>query len=196
MRLHWFWSTNPQKIRLALEELELDYELNKVDLFKAEHKSDDYKAISPRGTVPALEIDGNILWESNSILIYLAQRENRLWPQDNASQAIALNLLVMEASTFQDQAGQYYFNRIVMPYIGKETDEERIAKAGKKLRPLYQILSDQLGDKDYLLGDFSLVDCSYGPWLPVLDLDEFPNLVAWRERLRNRPAWERCEFPY
>jgi glutathione S-transferase len=196
MRLHWFWSTNPQKIRLALEELGLEYDLNRVDLFKAEHKSEDYKAISPRGTVPALEIDGNILWESNSILLYLALREERLWPKDKALQAVALNLLVMEASAFQDQAGQYYFNRIVMPHIGKEGDQERIAKAGKKLRSLYKILSEQLGEQDYLLGDFSLVDCSYAPWLPVLDLDEFPNLVAWRDRLRSRPAWARCEFPY
>jgi glutathione S-transferase len=196
MRLNWFWSTNPQKVRLALEELGLKYELNKIDLYKAEHKTEAYRSISPRGTVPSLEIDGSTLWESNAILLYLGQREQRLWPSDKAKEAKALNLLFMESAAFQTHASQYYFNRIVMPYIGKEPDLDRIAKASKKIRPLLTILAEHLGDQDYLLGEFSLVDCSFAPWLPVLDLDDFPSLVAWRTRLTNRESWSRCEFPY
>ncbi|MDP6944975.1 MAG: glutathione S-transferase N-terminal domain-containing protein, partial [Myxococcota bacterium] len=107
MRLHWFWSTNPQKVRLALEELALDYELVEVDLAKGAHKQADFLAIHPRGKVPALEIDGGICWESNAALEYLGLRERRLWPSEPVGLTEALSLLHMESGAFQDQAGVY-----------------------------------------------------------------------------------------
>ena len=196
MKLYWYWSTNPQKIRLALEELGLDYELVEVDLFSGAHKKSEYLEISPRGKVPALETDGAVLWDSGAILAYLAGREKRLWPGDPSGQAKALNLLFLESGAFQDPAGAFFWERVVLPKLGKPGDPERLAKCRKKLEPLFQILSDHLGDQDYLLGDFSLVDCAYAPWLPVLDLDEYPQLAAWRTRLQARPSWEACQFPY
>jgi len=192
IRLHWFWSTNPEKIRLALEELGLEYERVKVDIVKGHHKTDAYRAIHPRQKVPALEIDGVTLWESGATLAYLGGREGRLWPSSSAGRAKALNLLFMEGSIFQDHAGVFFFNRKVLPSIGKEGDPERVAAAQKKIDPLLQILSDALGDGDYLLGDFSLVDLGYAPWLPWIDLDEFPAVAAWRARLMSRDAWKRC----
>jgi glutathione S-transferase len=54
------------------------------------------------------------------------------------------------------------------------------------------LLSDALGEGDYLLGDFSLVDLAYAPWLPWIDMDEFPRVTAWRERLMAREVWKRC----
>jgi glutathione S-transferase len=194
MKLYWFWSTNPQKVRLALEELGLDYELEKIDLYQGDHKKPAYLAVSPRGKVPALEIDGGTLWDSGAIIAYLAEREGRLWPSEGPGKAEALNLLFLEASTFQDLAGVFYWNRVIMPLIGKPSDEARMAKAQTKLLPLFQLLQSQLAAGDYLLGDFSLVDCVYAPWLPVLDLDGFPGLQAWRDRLMARPSWSACEF--
>ena len=196
MRLHWFWSTNPQKIRLALEELGLAYELVKVDLVKGEHQTPAFEAVSPRSRVPVLEVDGVTLWESGAILLYLGQREQRHWPTDSQVRAMAFNLLFMEASAFQDQASVYYFNRVVLPHIGKAGDEQRIARAARKITPLLSLLSKQLANQDYLLGSFSLVDCAYAPWLQVLDLDDYPNLLEWKKRLQSRPAWTRCEFAY
>ena len=191
IRLHWFWSTNPEKIRLALEELGLEYERVKVDIVKGEHKSDRYRAIHPRQKVPALEIDGVTLWESGAILAYLGEREGRLWPDSNSGRATALNLLFMEGAAFQDLAGVFFFNRKVLPSIGKEGDPQRVAAAQKKIDPLLHILSETLGEEDYLLGDFSLVDLAYAPWLPGLDLDAFPAVAAWRARLMSREAWVR-----
>jgi glutathione S-transferase len=196
MRLHWFWSTNPQKIRFALEELSLPYELIPVDLVKGEHQTPEFQAVSPRSRVPVLEIDGVTLWESDGILLYLGQREERHWPKEPQGRAMAFNLLFMEASAFQDQASVYFFNRVVLAQIGKAGDEQRIARAAGKIAPLLVLLSKQLGEQDYLLGAFSLVDCAYAPWLPVLDLEAYPNLMEWRMRLQSRPAWTRCEFPY
>lgn len=196
MRLHWFWSTNPQKVRLALEELGLDYDLVEVDLAQGEHKQADFLALHPRGKVPALEIDGGVCWESNAALEYLGMREGRLWPSEPVGLTEALSLLHMESGAFQDQAGVYFYNRVVRPFAGKEGDPERVAQAAKKIAPLLTVLDDRLDGKDYLLGDFSVVDCAYAPWLPVLDLDDYQNVGAWRERLKARPSWAACQFTY
>ena len=194
MRLHWYPSTNPQKVRLALEELGLDYELVRVDLAKGAHKQADYLAIHPRGKVPALEIDGGVCWESNAALEYLGMREGRLWPTEPTGLTEALSLLHMESGAFQAQAGIYFFNRVVLPGVGREGDPERVAAAAKKIRPLLTVLEDRLEGTDYLLGALSVVDLSFAPWLPILDLEDHPRVTAWRDRLMARPSWSACEF--
>ncbi len=196
MKLYWFWSTNPQKVRWALEELGLAYELVEVDLVKREHKQDWFQKISPRCVVPALELEDVVLWESDAILTYLGEQYGSLWPADTHGKAKALRLMFLEAAAFQDPASTHFFNRVVLPSIGKEGDPERVAKAAKKIRPILSVLAEELGEQDYLLGEFSLVDCAFGPWLSSIDLDDFPVLEAWRDRLRSRPAFLRCKFRY
>ncbi|MEC9071179.1 MAG: glutathione S-transferase family protein [Myxococcota bacterium] len=195
-RLHWYWSTNPQKVRWALEELEMPYELVKVDLGTGAQRSAGFTDISPRGKVPALEIDGAVLWDSNAILTYLGQREGRLWPSEPEDLARALNLLFMEASIFQDLAGAHFYQRVVKPFMGREPDLSSVERADRRIQPLYDVLEAHLERGPYLLGEFSLVDCSYGPWLPSLNLNERPRLKEWRDRLATRPARDRCEFTY
>lgn len=195
-RLHWYWSANPQKIRWALEELELGYELERVDLALREHRRPAYAEIHPRAKVPALEIDDVVLWESGAALLYLGQRQRRLWPSEPADRAAALNLLFLESAAWQQQASVHFYNRVVLPFAGVPADPDRLAKAASKIAPLCSLLARQLGDAEYLLGDFSLLDCAYGPWLPVIDLEGFPSLAAWRDRLMSRPAWAACEFTY
>ncbi len=196
MRLHWYWSTNPQKVRLALEELGLSYELNRIDLVARAQKEPNYLDLHPRGKVPALEVDGTVLWESGAALLYLGEREQRMWPSTGPHNATALNLLFLESAAWQTQASIYFYNRVVLPFIGSEPDPQRIEKAAKKIHPLLELLNKQLGDSEYLLGDFSLVDCAYAPWLPVLDLEDFPGLEGLRDRLVKRKSWAACEFIY
>jgi GST-like protein len=193
VRLHWFNSTNPEKVRLALEELGIPYERVHVNLSKGEHKTDAYRELHPRSKVPALEIDGNVLWESGAILNYLGQREARLWPTEGTTLAKALNLIFLESAAFQAPAGVFFINRKILPSIGKSPDPKRMEAAQKKIDPVLRVLSEQLAESDYLLGDFSLVDLAYAPSLPWLDLDGFPALVRWRKRLMKRESWTRCE---
>ena len=145
MELYWWWSTNPQKVRLTLEELQLSYSLHTVDLFKREHHSEAYAKVSPRQRIPALRLDdGRILWESGAALTWLGQHYPQLWPDADSEQTEALNLLFMESAAFQEQAGVHFMNRVILPAIGKEPDLERIAKAKKRIHPLLTILANQL----------------------------------------------------
>jgi len=190
IKLYGFKSPNPVKVRIALEELGLSYDYQHVDLYEKENKSPTFLSINPRGKVPVLVFEGVTICESNASLAYLAERCGRLWPKDDdGDRARALDLMFLEGSAFQELAGVFFFNRVVLPRVGREPDLAREAKATAKLEPILKILSNQLGDKEYLFGDYTLVDCSFGAWLPYLTLDHRPALVSWRDRITSRPSW-------
>ncbi|MEE2828338.1 MAG: glutathione S-transferase family protein [Myxococcota bacterium] len=195
MKLYWFSSTNPQKVRLALEELELPYELITVDLYKGMHRKGESAERLPRRKVPVLEVDGASIHESGAILAWLG-RQHGLWPNTPAEEGEALSLLFLESSAFQDPASAFFWDRVVLPRIGAQRDEERLAKARKKLNPLLDILEGRLESRNWLMGEFSVVDCAYAAWLPVLELDGHPRVASMLERLRARPSWQACQFEY
>jgi glutathione S-transferase len=189
-KLYGFKSPNPVKVRIALEELGLEYDYQHVDLYKKENRRPEFLALNPRGKVPVLRLGGLTICESNASLTYLGERYGKLWPTvGDSDHGRALDLLFLEGSAFQDLAGVFFFNKVVLPRIGKPPDKERGEKASLKLEPIFKVLLNQLEDKDYLFGGYTLVDCAYGAWLPYLELDEFPALVSWRERIMGRPSW-------
>jgi glutathione S-transferase len=195
MKLYWFTSTNPQKVRLALEELGEPYELAVVDLYQGAHRKGDLAGHLPRRKVPVLEVDGQSIHESGAILMWLALNRG-LWPSDPALGAQALSLLFLESSAFQDPASAYFWDRVVLPKVGAERDTARLEKAYKKLVPVLDLLEEQLVDQQWLLGELSVVDCAYAAWLPVLPLEQHPRLAAMLERFRARPSWGACGFDY
>lgn len=78
MKLYYFPSPNPQKIRFAVNELGIECETLPVDLLKREQKSPEFLALNPYGRVPVL-VDGDLkLWESHAILAYLGEKTGRL----------------------------------------------------------------------------------------------------------------------
>jgi len=195
MKLYWSPTTNPQKVRLALEELGVDYERIPVDLFAGEHRKGPLSQRLPRKKVPVLEAGGATLYESGAILSWLGLNHG-LWPSDSVEQADALTLLFMESSAFQDVAGVFFWDRVVLPRIGAEPQPERLEKARKKALPLLDLLEARLEHRDWLCGDLSVVDCAYAVWLPVMELDQHPRLAALLERFRERDSWKACAFEY
>ena len=100
-KLYWHWTTNPQKIRLALEEWSINHKLIQIHLGKGENRSAEYRSIHPKGSVPTLVYNNQVYWESNAALLALAQDHPELMPgTETADHAEALNLLFMEACTF------------------------------------------------------------------------------------------------
>ncbi len=85
MKLHSFWSPNPQKVRFAMAELGLPCEIAEVDLFAGAQKADAIRALNPMQKVPILEDGAVVLWESNAILCYLGDKTGCLWPGDPAA---------------------------------------------------------------------------------------------------------------
>ncbi len=203
MKLYWFTSFNPQKVRFALAELDLSYERTTVDLFKREQRKPELIALNPNGKVPVLsEDDGFSVWESNAILSYLGEREQRLWATDARGRGRALQWLFYEACSLVQHVGPLWFNSVVAPQAGFDPDQAAISRAREAVpRPL-EVVDDHLLASPWMLGDrLTLVDCCYGPVLHSLaassyDLEPHPNIRSYLDRVRERPAWKSCEFAY
>jgi GST-like protein len=195
MKLYYFPSPNPQKIKFALLELGLECETVPVDLIKREQRNPEYLALNPYGRVPAL-VDGPLtLWDSRAILAYLGDKTGKLWPTTAAGRADALRWLFFAAQHISPPATELAFNRIAVKFSGLPADEAAIARGEKALPEVIAIVEGQLARHRFLLGDdFSLVDCDYCPMLNVIEkagfsFAPFPKTKAYLDALRARPAW-------
>lgn len=196
MKLYYFPSPNPQKIRFALNELGVECETVPVDLLKREQKSPEFLALNPVGRVPVLVDGGLSLWESHAILAYLGEKTGKLWPTTPAGRADALRWLFFLTGTISPPASEVAFNRIAVKLSGGTPDEAAIARGEKALPDPMRIIDQHLANRKWMLGDeFSLVDCDYGPTFNVLEkagfsFNDFPRVRAYLEAIRSRRAWQ------
>jgi glutathione S-transferase len=195
MKLYYFPSPNPMKIRFAVNELGIDCETVPVDLTKREQRAPEFLALNPCGRVPVL-IDGDLkLWESHAILAYLGEKTGRLWPTTPAGRADAMRWLFFLTSAISPPATEVAFNRIAVKLSGGTPDEAAIVRGEKALPDPLGIVNQHLAKNEWMLGDeFSLVDCDYGPTLNVLDkagftFGDFPRVRDYLEAIRSRRAW-------
>jgi len=195
MKLYYFPSPNPQKVRFALNELGLDCETVAVDLIKGEQRAPEFLALNPCGRVPVL-VDGDLkLWESHAILAYLGEKTGRLWPTNPEARADAMRWLFFLTSAISPPATEVAFNRIAVKLSGGTPDEAAIARGEKALPDPLRIIDQHLAKNEWMLGDkFSLADCDYGPTFNVLDkagfsFGDFPRVRAYLEAIRSRRAW-------
>jgi glutathione S-transferase len=196
MKLYYFPSPNPQKVKFALLELGLDCETVPIDLTKGEQRKPEFLALSPRGRVPLL-VDGDLkLAESQAILAYLGDKTGKLWSPTAAGRATALSWLFFLAEHVSPSATDLAFHRIAAKLLGLTPDQDAIARGDKAMPGVIGILEGQLGKHKWLLGDdFTLVDCAYGPVLNVVEkagfsYEAFPKVRAYLDAIRARPAWK------
>src|SRR5581483_7069469 len=185
MKLYYFPSPNPQKIRFALNELGLEFETVPIDLTKREQRAPEFLALNPCGRVPVL-VDGDlVLWESHAILAYLGEKTGRLWPNTPAGRADALRWLFFLTSSIHPPSTEYVFNKLAVRLAGGTPDEAAIARGEKALPGPLGILEAHLAVNKWMLGaEFSLVDCDYGPVFNALDkagfsFGDFPRVRAY-----------------
>lgn len=200
VKLYWFWSVNPQKIRLALEELEVPHEIIFVDFFKGELQQQGFNNLNLNRKVP-IWLDGEMeLWESNAMLVYLGEQENRLWPAESEKHSDALQWLFYESRHLAKGVGTLWYNDFIMPKVQRSGDPEARQAAETDLLAPLKVLEDHLVESPWMIGEeYTLVDCCYGPLLDALQLSQFdmapfPATSAYLEKIRQRPKWAACEF--
>jgi glutathione S-transferase len=195
MKLYYFPSPNPQKVRFALNELGLECEMVPVNLSQGEQRTPEFLKLNPVGRVPVLVDGGLTLWESHAIVSYLGEKTGRLWPTTPAGRADAQRWLFFLGTHVAPAATDLAFNRIAVKVLGIKGDEDAIVRGEKALPGVLSILEGQLTKGKWLLGDdFSLLECAAGPTLNVIEkagfsYGDFPRLQAYLDALRQRPAW-------
>ena len=197
----WYWPTpNGWKVSIALEEMGLPYEVKPVNIGAGEQFTPEFLAISPNNRMPALVDpegpDGKPLsiFESGAILQYLANKSGQFYPTDIRARAEVDQWLFWQVGGLGPMAGQTHHFRQYAPALIK--DQRQIAYGVRRYTDetnrLYGVLNKRLADRDYVAGDYSIADMAIWPWIlpgpQGQDLEDFPHLKAWMERVGARPA--------
>jgi GST-like protein len=190
------WSTpNGQKVSIMLEEVGLPYRVHPVNIEKGEQFHPDFLAVSPNNRIPAIidSDNGLTLMESGAILLYLAEKTGRLWPQTFPEKWRVVEWLMWQMGGPGPFLGQVH--HFVKFNPGKSTyAEERYTKEALRL---WGVLDRRLGDVEYVAGDYSIADIAIWPWISrfqwqTVSFDHYPNVKRWYVAIAARPAVQRA----
>jgi len=197
----WYWPTpNGWKISIALEEMGLAYDLKPVNIGTGEQFDPAFQALSPNGRMPAIvDPDGPdgqpiSIFESGAILQYLGTKSGQFYPEDRRQRVEVDQWLFWQMGGLGPMAGQTHHFRQYAPALIR--DQRQIAYGVRRYTDetnrLYGVLDRRLSDREYIAADYSIADMAAWPWiLPThqgQNIDDFPNLKAWLERVGERPA--------
>ncbi|RYG93213.1 glutathione S-transferase family protein [Loktanella sp. IMCC34160] len=203
IRLHHCHQTRSMRVLWLLNELEADFELM-VYPFDKTLRSDAYLSLSPAGRVPAIEVDGEVMFESLAILEYLTER----FPDAGLGRAPGdldradfLNWLHFAETISQHCAAltqqhiMLYEDHMRSPLI-MSLESRRLANC---LKALEGRLSTPVENRDYVLtSGFSAADIALGQAVYMarhfVRLDPFPEVAKWYDRITDRPAF-RASIP-
>ncbi|RTR06489.1 glutathione binding-like protein [Halomonas nitroreducens] len=198
----YYWTTpNGHKITMFLEETGLDYRIKPINIGKGDQFDEDFLAIAPNNRIPAIvdhaPEDGGeplSLFESGAILEYLADKSGRFLPRDLRGRTKTLQWLHWQMGGLGPMAGQNHHFTQYAP----ETLEYAINRYVNETARLYGVLDSRLARRDYIAGaDYSIADMAVYPWIVPhdkqrQDLNDFPHLKGWFERIGARPATQRA----
>ena len=202
IRFHYHPSPNPLKVALALEEMGLPYEVVPVDTFRGEQHAPTFLALNPNARVPVIEDGrkgegGTTIFDSNAILLYLAERTGRFMPPAGPARGKALSWLMFVATGLSPFSGQ------AVHFLHMCPEDIPYAKNRylKEVARHYRVLDERLANRDWLAGDeasddgYSIVDMAAWGWLDFAPycfgekgLGDYPNLQRLFDRISARPA--------
>ncbi len=193
-----------QRVKWALEELEIGYRSQLVNLPEGEQNTADYRAIHPLGVVPALRTDAYTMFESVAIVLQLIDEhpEKKLAPAVGSPQRATYYQWSVFACAELDPAVMMYFNNTMRPREAMHPPgtphDPKLAALGKSdFAARADMVSKVLSEKDYMLGtEFSGADILIGHSCFMAThmglINDFPVLEAYYERLHQRPAHKRA----
>jgi GSH-dependent disulfide-bond oxidoreductase len=190
----YYWPTpNGWKVAIMLEECGLPYRMIPVNIGKGEQFAPAFLAISPNHRMPAI-VDHDAgppvsVFEWGAILLYLAEKTGRFLPKDALGRKEATEWLFWQVGN-QGPAGGQLSHFVNYAPAGQDYARQRYADEYDRC---LGVLERRLDGRDYILGDYSIVDMICWPWVLIAkplgqSLQAFPNVAAWRQRVKERPA--------
>ncbi len=195
LKFYFSGAPNPTKVALFLEEAGLPYEPIPIDTRKGDQHKPAYLAINPNAKVPAI-VDGDVtVFDSNAILLYLADKTGKFLPaKTDKARGELLSWLMFVASGVGPYSGQLVHFRVYAP----EKIEYAINRYAFETQRHFRILDDHLAKRKYMLGDaYTIVDMDVWGWARLMPLGEsawpkFPNLKRLVDEIGARPAAQRA----
>ncbi len=181
---------NGKKISIMLEEIKFKYKVTKVNIYKDEQFKPEFIKISPFSKIPVIIDHENdeTIFESGAILIYLGEKSNKYYDNDNKQKIN--QWLMAQMGLIGPMIGQHHQFHHYNP--GKsQFGEKRYFDITKKL---YQVLDDRLKESKFLAGKkYTIADIATWPWIARhewhdIGLKNYKHLTEWYIEISNRPA--------
>ena len=201
LKFYFNLSPNPMKVALMLEELQLPYEAIPVDTRKGEQFSTEFLALNPNAKVPVIDDGGTVVFDSNAILLYLAEKTARFLPP-NATQAQVradtLSWLMFVASGVGPYSGQAVHFRHHAP----QPQDYALNRYDFEAERHWKIIDARLARQSYMLGaTYTLVDMAVWGWARLVPFmlwgdsswAHFQHLKRLVDEIAARPAAARVE---
>lgn len=193
-------TVNCRKVLAGLQLLGVPYQLRHVDYFKGEQKGEAYTALNPNASIPAMRDGDFVLWESNAILQYAADKSGNdgAYPRDLKTRADVNRWLLWESSSWFPACYVYLVENCVKPLLGGAADAKVLEGQAANFDKLAGILDARLAKHDWVAGtpgptiaDIALAAPMHLHGWQELPLAGFPNLKRWMtERVENLPCWQ------
>ena len=197
LKFYFNGSPNPSKVALFLEEAGLPYQPVPIDTRKGEQFKPEFISINPNGKVPAIDDDGVIVFDSNAILLYLAEKTGKFLPPDTpANRGMTLSWLMFVATgvgPFSGQAVHFrHFSPEKVPYADNRYQYEAMRH--------FTVLDGHLAKSRYMVaGTYTIIDMDVWGWarmIPFILGDDawakLPNVKRLHDEVMARPAAARA----
>lgn len=194
-------STPSCKVRFVANAVGLAYEYKKVDLVKGENRSEAHLRLHPGGKVPVIDDDGFVLFESNAIIRYLAEK-SPLYPSGLRQRAVVDQWMDFVSHHIATALGRVLFNRVFAPFLKVEVDERGLSEGLSFLERFLPVVDTPLKERRYLAGseltlaDFNLLSALDPAEVAQVDLSGYLNITRWRKDLQGRDFYTRCHKSY
>ena len=203
IQLYSLATPNGQKVSIALEELGIDYDAHKINIMEDDQFTDEFIKINPNSKIPAI-IDPNgpngesiNIMESGAILLYLAEKFEKLIPKDPVHRNETIQWLFFQMASVGPMFGQFgHFFKYATEKCEHPYPKERYSNEVKRL---LKVLDDRLEGREYLVAEeYSIADIATFPWVSCLsefykaeehlNLDSFKNVKRWHSKCSSKPA--------
>lgn len=193
-------TVNCRKVLAGLDFIGAPFELKLVDYFKGEQKAEPYISLNPNQSIPAL-VDGDlVLWESNAILQYAADKMGNAasYPTDLKHRADVNRWLLWESSAWFPTCYSFLVENCIKPLLGGQTDPAVVEAQTVQFHKLAAIIEGRLNSTAWVAGssptiaDIALAAPMHLHGWQQLPLAEHPVLQRWLvERVEQLPCWKK-----
>ena len=200
--VHYWPTPNGKKVTILLEELGLIYNVVPVNIGRGDQFTDDFLRINPNHRMPVLvdhePADGGAplaIFESGAIMMYIAEKAGKFWPQDARGKYEVTQWVIWQMANQGPKSGECgHFRR-----LGEAQGDQSYAvrRFTDEVNRIYGVLNNRLYDRRYLAGDdYTIADMISYPWTvnwkgQGQDIEEFKYFKRWFEEMGERPAVQR-----
>lgn len=196
-------STPATKVRFAANLLGIKYDYVQVNLRGGEHQKPEFLKLHPAGKIPVIDDDGFVLFESNAIIRYLAEKnKSPLYPKDLKERAVVDQWIDFGSHHVGQAMSKVVYNRLFAPMRKVPVDEQSLKDGLGFLDRFLPIIDNQLGKNKFLAGNqLSLADINLLALLDpaevaAIDLSKYKNIVRWRGGLKKEGFYTKCYASY